>query len=353
MKKRILITGGTGYIGSHTAVELINAGFEVVIIDDLSNSSIDILDRIEKIAGVKPDFHELDLTDRERFFRTMETIKPIHAVIHFAASKAVAESVEKPLLYYRNNLLSLIHVLEAMQRFQISNLVFSSSSTVYGEPDNLPVTEQTPFKPAESPYGNTKQICEEIIRDTCNADTRLRAISLRYFNPAGAHESALIGERPKGKPNNLMPYITQAAIGIRPELSVFGDDYETPDGSAIRDYVHVTDLAQAHLAALNRILGNNSKNPYEFFNVGTGKGFSVFEIIDCFEAVNNVRVPFKITDRRMGDVESIYADTSTANSELKWTAEKTLEDMVRSAWNWQLTLMDEHVNKTINITPRK
>lgn len=336
--KRILITGGTGYIGSHTCVELIRAGFEVVIIDDLSNSEITVLDGIKSITGIRPQFHQADITDRSLLFSILKREDKLDAVIHFAAKKSVGESVAQPAVYYHTNIHSMINVLEAMKTFSIPNLVFSSSSTVYGEPDSLPVRETTPFKPAASPYGNTKQICEEIIRDVTKADDGIQCISLRYFNPVGADESALIGELPKGTPGNLIPFITQTVAGIRPELKVFGDDYNTPDGTAIRDYIHVTDLAKAHVAALNRMLDNKSKSNYEFFNVGTGKGYSVFEIIDCFEAVNNMMIPFSIAPRRPGDVECIYADTSLANTELNWCAEKTLEDMMRSAWAWQKTL---------------
>lgn len=335
MKKKILVTGGTGYIGSHTAVELINHGFEVIIVDDLSNSKQEVLDGIEKITGVRPAFFRFNLCDETKVKHFFEGNPDIVAIIHFAASKAVGESVEKPLLYYKNNLLSLLLLLEAMKQFQIPNIVFSSSCTVYGQPDTLPVTEATPFKPAESPYGNTKQVCEEILRDTCRANEDVKAISLRYFNPCGAHSSALIGELPNGVPGNLVPFITQTAAGIRPQLKVFGNDYNTPDGSAMRDYIHVVDLAEAHVIAVKRLLEKNQKRNYEFFNIGTGKGLTVLEIIKAFESVNSVKLNYQIVDRRPGDVEKIYADTSWANSEMGWSAKLDVADMMRSAWKWQ------------------
>jgi UDP-glucose 4-epimerase len=334
--EKVLVTGGTGYIGSHTAVELLKSGFDVVIVDDLSNSQVEVLDGIEKISGRRPSFYQFDLCNEqalEKFFTEHQDIK---SIIHFAASKAVGESVEKPLKYYRNNLFSLIFLLETMKRLRIANIVFSSSCTVYGQPDQLPVTEQTPFKPAESPYGNTKQICEEILRDTCKVDQNINAISLRYFNPAGAHDSALIGELPNGVPNNLVPFITQTAAGIRKELLVFGSDYNTPDGSAVRDYIHVVDLAEAHVLALKRLIGKKQKSNYEFFNLGTGKGSTVLELINTFEKVNNIKVNYRIVDRRPGDVEKIYADTKQANEVLGWKASRTPEDMMRSAWKWQM-----------------
>ncbi len=334
-KKKILVTGGTGYIGSHTCVELIEAGFEVVIIDDLSNSSLDILQNIKTITGVRPDFYEFNLCDTEQvedFFREQTDLA---GIIHFAALKAVGESVEKPLLYYRNNLLSLINLLDMMQQYNIPNLVFSSSCTVYGEPDSLPVTEQAPIKKAESPYGNTKQISEEIIQDTVRAYPELKSIALRYFNPIGAHESGLIGELPSGVPNNLMPFITQTAIGLRQELKVFGSDYDTSDGTCVRDYIHVVDLAQAHVIAVKRLLENQNKSNYEFFNLGTGRGSSVLEVIQSFERTSEQKLNYKLVDRRAGDVVQIYADTQFANQELGWKAQKTLDDMTRSAWQWE------------------
>jgi UDP-glucose 4-epimerase len=343
LMKKILVTGGTGYIGSHTVVALQNEGFEVVIVDDLSNSQIEVLDGIEKITGKRPAFHQFDLCDAQELGRFFDQHSDVKGIIHFAASKAVGESVQKPLLYYRNNLFSLIFLLEAMNRLNIPNIVFSSSCTVYGQPDRLPVTEQTPFKPAESPYGNTKQICEEILRDTCKVTPAINAISLRYFNPVGAHESALIGELPRGVPANLVPFITQTAAGMRNQLLVFGNDYDTADGSAVRDYIHVTDLAEAHVVAVKRLASQKQKANFEFFNIGTGKGMTVLELIKTFEKVNNVSLNYKIVDRRAGDVEKIYADTSYANEELGWKARLTAEDMMRSAWKWQQYVMKSRI----------
>lgn len=342
---KILVTGGTGYIGSHTAVELINDGFDVVIIDDLSNSQIEVLDGIEKITGTRPEFHQFDLCEPNKLTAFFDANTDIGGVIHFAASKAVGESVEKPLLYYRNNLFSLVFLLENLKRVGISNIVFSSSCTVYGQPETLPVTEQTPFQPAESPYGNTKQICEEILRDTCKVNPGLKAISLRYFNPVGAHESALIGELPIGVPNNLVPFITQTAAGIRKELLVFGNDYDTPDGSAVRDYIHVVDLAVAHVKAVRRLLDGKQKKNYEYFNLGTGKGMTVLELLNTFERVNDIKLNYRIVDRRPGDVVKIYADTSLANEELGWKAERTADDMMRSSWKWQQYVMSSKTFK--------
>jgi len=335
MNSLILVTGGTGYIGSHTVVELMESGFDVVIIDNLSNSSIEVLDRIEKITGKRPLFEKLDLCDKISLDQFFARYTSIEAVIHFAASKAVGESVEKPLLYYRNNLLSLINLLEGMIASGIRHLVFSSSCTVYGQPDQLPVTENSPVKPALSPYGNTKQISEEIIRDTISSNAPLRAISLRYFNPIGAHPSGLIGELPLGVPNNLVPFITQTAAGIRKELLVFGNDYSTPDGTAIRDYINVIDLSKAHVVAIQRLLNLRQKAPYEVFNLGTGRGYSVLEIIKTFEKVTGVKINYRITGRRPGDIEKVWADTSLANHELGWKAEKTLEETLASAWKWE------------------
>ncbi len=334
-KAKILVTGGTGYIGSHTCVELIEAGFEVVIIDDLSNSSLDILQNIKTITGVRPDFYEFNLCDTEQVKDFFKEQSDLAGIIHFAALKAVGESVEKPLLYYRNNLLSLINLLDMMQQYNIPNLVFSSSCTVYGEPDALPVTEQAAIKKAESPYGNTKQISEEIIQDSVRAYPALKSIALRYFNPIGAHESGLIGELPSGVPNNLMPFITQTAMGLRQELKVFGSDYNTPDGTCIRDYIHVVDLAQAHVIAVKRLLENKQKSNYEFFNLGTGKGSSVLEVIQSFERTSAQKLNYKLVDRRAGDVVQIYADTQFANQELGWKAQKSLDDMTRTAWQWE------------------
>lgn len=332
---QILVTGGAGYIGSHTAVELINNGYEVVIIDNLSNSSASVIDGIEKITGVRPAFELFDLTDGEKVYDFFKRYPNLKAIIHFAASKAVGESVEKPLLYYRNNLVSLINILEGMKNFQVPNLVFSSSCTVYGEPDRLPVTEQSPIKPANSPYGNTKQICEEIIHDTLQVNPNLKSVLLRYFNPIGAHPTALIGELPLGVPANLVPFITQTAAGLRQQLSVFGNDYNTPDGTCIRDYIHVVDLAKAHVIAIQRMLDDKNETNYEIFNIGTGQGLSVMELVVAFEKYNQVQVNYKIVGRRPGDVEAVYADTSKANNVLGWKAESTLEETLCSAWAWE------------------
>ena len=332
---KILVTGGTGYIGSHTVVELQNQGFEVLIIDNLSNSRIEVLDGIEKITGKKPNFEQFDLCDKNKvdyFFKKNTDIK---GIIHFAAYKAVGESVDLPLKYYQNNLISLMNILEAMKKYDIPNFVFSSSCTVYGQPKKLPVTEKAPILKANSPYGNTKQIAEEIIQDFISANTSLKSIALRYFNPIGAHKSALIGELPIGVPNNLIPFITQTAMKIRKELKVFGDDYDTPDGSAIRDYIHVVDLAQAHVVAVQRMLDNKTKHHFEFFNLGTGNGNSVLEVIKTFEKVTKLKLNYKIVKRRAGDIEKIYADTDFANKELAWKTKKSLEDALISAWNWE------------------
>lgn len=335
MKKLILVTGGTGYIGSHTAVELINAGFDVVIIDNLSNSSIAVLDGIEAITGVRPAFEQFDLTDREKTDAFFQKYSRLEAIIHFAASKAVGESVEKPLLYYHNNLNSLINLLEGMSKTNVKSMVFSSSCTVYGQPDQLPVTENAPIKKAMSPYGNTKQICEEILQDTVLADKSIKTIALRYFNPIGAHPTALIGELPLGVPANLVPFITQTAYGLRKELSVYGNDYNTPDGSCIRDYINVVDLAKAHVVAIKRLLEGKNKSSFEVFNIGTGTGSSVFEIINSFERVTGVKLNYKVVGRRAGDIEQVWADTTFANNELGWKAQKTLDETLASAWKWE------------------
>ena len=337
---KIIVTGGLGYIGSHTVVNLLEDGFDVVIVDDLSNSQRDILRRIEKITGKQPEFLQHDISVREKAMSVLRRHSDASAIIHFAASKAVGESVQKPLLYYRNNLNSMIFLLGGMMETGIANLVFSSSCTVYGQPETLPVTESTPFRPAESPYGNTKQICEEILRDVCVATPNIHAVALRYFNPVGAHDSHLIGELPRGVPNNLVPYITQTAAGILPELRIFGDDYDTPDGTPVRDYIHVVDLANAHRMALRRLLDRRQKTNYEYFNLGTGKGYTVLEVVKTFEKATGVSVRYRIAPRRPGDVEKIWADTTLANRELGWKAERSLEDMMRSAWNWQLQLRD-------------
>ena len=335
MKELVLVTGGTGFIGSHTVVELINADYDVVIIDNLSNSRIGVLDGIEKITGKRPSFEQMDLCDLDRLTHFFEKYSSLAAVIHFAAFKSVPESVQKPLKYYENNIASLLNLLNLMNRFKVSNFVFSSSCTVYGEPDKLPVTEDSPVKKANSPYGNTKQISESIIGDTITAGHELKAISLRYFNPIGAHPSGFIGELPLGIPNNLVPFITQTAYGIHPELLIFGDDYDTPDGSCIRDYINVVDLSAAHVVAIDRLIQKKNHKDYEIFNLGTGKGVSVLEIIRSFEESNNLKINYTITDRRQGDVEKVWADTSYANSELGWMAETSLEDTLRSAWKWE------------------
>ncbi|MDH6533919.1 UDP-glucose 4-epimerase GalE [Parabacteroides sp. 52] len=343
MKKKILVTGGTGYIGSHTVVELQNAGYEVVIIDNLSNSNIEVLDGIEKISGIRPVFAQLDLNDKEGVRNVLKENPGIKGIIHFAASKAVGESVHKPLLYYRNNLVTLVNLLDLMPEFHIDGIVFSSSCTVYGQPDILPVTEDAPIKPALSPYGNTKQINEEIIRDCIHADLPFKSIILRYFNPIGAHPSAEIGELPNGVPQNLVPFVTQTAMGIRKELSVFGDDYDTPDGSCIRDYINVVDLAKAHVIAIDRMLENKSDEKLEIFNLGTGRGVSVLELIHAFEKGTGVKVPYKIVDRREGDIEKVWANPVHANTVLGWTAKETVEDTLVTAWNWQLKLRERGI----------
>lgn len=330
----ILVTGGMGYIGSHTVVELQNAGFKVVIVDDLSNSGIGALDGIEQITGKRPIFVEADCRDSEKMNETFSNYK-IDAVIHFAASKAVGESVEKPIMYYDNNINSLLTVLRTMKQHQVENIVFSSSCTVYGQPDQLPVTEQTPRKDAESPYGNTKRICEDILSDSSKAYKHLNSIALRYFNPIGAHASALIGELPLGVPANLVPYITQTAAGIREELQVFGDDYNTADGSCIRDFINVVDLAKSHVIAVQRLIEKKNKSSYEIFNIGTGSGASVLELLTTFEEATKRKVPYKIVGRRAGDIEQIYANASFANEELGWKAEINLADTLLSAWKWE------------------
>lgn len=336
--KQILVTGGTGYIGSHTTVELQNVGFEVIIIDNLSNSSLEVLDGIEKITGIRPTFEQFDLVDMDKVDAFFRKYSKIEAIIHFAASKAVGESVEKPLLYYRNNLVSLINLMECQIKYGVSNIVFSSSCTVYGQPDVLPVTESTPRKDAESPYGNTKRVNEDILHDAIVANPQIKGIALRYFNPVGAHPSALIGELPLGIPANLVPFVTQAAAGLRNELKVFGNDYETIDGSAVRDYINVVDLAKAHVIAVNRLLENKNKATYEVFNLGTGYGVSVLEIVNAFEKATGVKVNYKIVDRRAGDIEKIWADTTYANEELGWKSETGLEETLLSSWNWEKKL---------------
>ena len=332
--KKILVTGGLGFIGSHTVVELQNEGFDVVIIDNLSNTTISVLDSITEITGKKPDYYNLDVRSKSDLKNFFDNNK-VDGIIHFAAFKAVGESMEKPLDYYENNLSSLIYILQEIKDRNLVNFIFSSSATVYGEADSLPLTEDAPVKKAESVYGNTKKIGEEIIRDASNAHN-INTIALRYFNPIGSHETAKIGELPLGVPANLIPFVTQTAAGIREQLSVFGDDYPTEDGTAIRDYIHVVDLAKAHIAALKRLLNKDNKKSFEYFNVGTGKGSSVLEVIKTFERVNNLKLNYKIVDRRPGDVMASYADTTTANRELNWKTEKSLEEALASAWKWQL-----------------
>ena len=335
MKKScVLVSGGAGYIGSHTAVELISAGYDVVIVDNLSNSDIDAVEGVRRITGVDAPFEKADCCDRDAFARVFEKYD-FDSVIHFAASKAVGESVSKPLEYYRNNLMSFMNVIGLMREYGRQNIVFSSSCTVYGEADVLPVTEQTPRKPATSPYGNTKQMCEDILRDSLAAYEGLKGIALRYFNPIGAHPSALIGELPRGVPQNLVPYITQTAAGIRECLSVFGDDYPTPDGSNIRDYIDVVDLAKAHVAAIRRMIEDRNKARYEVFNIGTGRGVSVLELVRKFEEVNNLKLNYKIVGRRAGDIVAIWADPSYANNELGWRAERSLDETLAAAWKWE------------------
>lgn len=341
---KILVTGGTGYIGSHTVVELQAKGHEVIIVDNLSNSTIDVLDNITKISGKRPLFEKFDLTDEAKTAAFFKLHSDIKGVIHFAAFKAVGESVELPLKYYRNNILSLVNILTGMIENGISDIVFSSSCTVYGQPEQLPAREDTPIQKAVSPYGNTKQISEEIITDT-SVNNNIKAILLRYFNPIGAHESTIIGELPLGVPNCLMPYITQTAIGIRPFLRVWGNDYDTPDGTAIRDYIHVVDLAKAHVVAVERMIENRMKKKVEVFNLGTGNGFSVLEVIQSFERSTGVKLDYRIMERRPGDIEKVWADTEFANSELGWKAEKNLDEMTLSAWRWEQALEKRNASK--------
>ena len=338
---KILVTGGTGYIGSHTVVELQQSGYDVVIVDNLSNSYASVVDNIEKITGIRPQFNNFDLTDEQKTLAFFADNSDIKGVIHFAAFKAVGESVEQPLKYYKNNLQSLTNLLQGMKESGVENLVFSSSCTVYGQPDVLPVTEQAPIKEAWSPYGHTKQIAEAIIQNTSKVSS-LHATLLRYFNPIGAHESALIGELPIGVPNNLIPFLTQTAIGLREQLSVFGDDYNTPDGTAIRDYIHVVDLAKAHVIGVDRMLNKKNKKQVEIFNLGTGNGFSVLDVIKSFEKVSGMALNYKIVARRPGDIEKVWADTQFANNELGWKAQKTLDDMMRSSWNWEKALAEKN-----------
>ena len=342
-KERILVTGGTGYIGSHTTVELQNAGYDVVIVDNLSNSNVEVLDGIEKITGKRPAFVEADCTDLAAMQKLFADYPGIKGIINFAASKAVGESVEKPILYYRNNLNTLLNLLDIMGPNGVKGIVFSSSCTVYGEPDVNPVTEQSPIKKATSPYGNTKQISEEIITDVITSGAPFKSVILRYFNPVGAHPSAEIGELPNGVPQNLIPFVTQTAIGIRKELSVFGNDYDTPDGSCIRDFINVVDLAKAHVIAIQRMLEDKSQDKIEIFNLGTGIGLSVLELIESFERATGVKVPHKIVGRRTGDIEKVWANPEHANNVLGWKAETPIDGTMRSAWAWQCKLRERGI----------
>jgi UDP-glucose 4-epimerase len=344
MKQTILVTGGTGFIGSHTSVELIEAGYDVVIVDDLSNSKIEVLDGIEKITGVRPAFEQVDLRDRKATENVFRKYPKIEGIIHFAASKAVGESVQKPLMYYRNNIVSLVNLLELMPEYGVEGIIFSSSCTVYGQPnpENLPVTENAPHQKATSPYGNTKEINEQIILDYIHSGANIKSIVLRYFNPIGAHPSALIGELPNGVPNNLIPFVTQTAMGVRKELTIFGNDYNTPDGTCIRDYIYVVDLAKAHVAAMKRILDNKSDN-IEYFNIGTGHGNTTREIVETFEKATGVKVNWKFGPRREGDIEKIWGDCTKANTVLGWKADTPLSDVLASAWKWQEKLRTDGV----------
>ena len=343
MKSTILVTGGTGYIGSHTVVELQNAGYPVVIIDNLSNPNREVLDGIERITGIRPEFVEADCTDLTALKILFDTYPGIKGIINFAASKAVGESMQKPLLYYRNNLNTLMNLLDMMGKYDVKGIVFSSSCTVYGEPDVNPVTEQSPIKKATSPYGNTKQISEEIITDVINSGAPFKSVLLRYFNPVGAHPSSEIGELPNGVPQNLVPFLTQTAMGIRKELSVFGDDYNTPDGSCIRDYIDVVDLAKAHVIAVERMLEDKSEEKIEIFNLGTGNGMSVLGLINAFEKATGVKVPHKIAPRRAGDIEKVWANPEYANKVLGWVADTPIEDTMRNAWAWQCKLRERGI----------
>ena len=342
MKQRILVTGGTGFIGSHTTVELQKAGYEVIIIDNLSNSRADVVDGIEKITGIRPHFENIDCCDIEALDKVFSKYEDIEGIIHFAASKAVGESVEKPLLYYRNNINSLVNLLELMPKHGVKGIIFSSSCTVYGQPtpENLPVTEQSPIQKALSPYGNTKQINEEIIQDYVHSGAHIKSIILRYFNPIGAHPSALIGELPIGVPLNLIPYVTQTAAGIREKLRVFGNDYNTPDGTCIRDYIYVVDLAKAHVKAMSRILDNPEAQPVEIFNIGTGEGVSTLQIIKRFETVTGVKLNWEFAPRREGDIEKVWGNVDKANTILGWKADANLDDVLLSAWRWQQKLSE-------------
>lgn len=344
MKQTILVTGGTGFIGSHTTVELIAAGYQVVIVDDLSNSKIEVLDGIEKITGVRPAFEKVDLRDYQATEKVFQKYPQIEGIIHFAASKAVGESVQKPLLYYRNNITALINLLELMPKYDVKGIIFSSSCTVYGQPkpENLPVTEEAPHQKATSPYGNTKEINEQIIHDYIHSGAKIKSVILRYFNPIGAHPTALIGELPNGVPNNLIPFVTQTAMGIREQLTIFGNDYNTPDGTCIRDYIYVVDLAKAHVAAMARVL-DEDHDQLEYFNIGTGNGNSTLEIVETFEKATGVKLNWKYGPRREGDIEKIWGNVDKANKVLGWKADTPLEDVLASAWKWQVKLREDGV----------
>ena len=344
MKQTILVTGGTGFIGSHTSVELIQAGYDVVIVDNLSNSKVEVLDGIEQITGVRPACEQVDLRDAEATENVFKKYPSISGIIHFAASKAVGESVEKPLLYYRNNIVSLVNLLECMPKYDVKGIIFSSSCTVYGQPtkENLPVTEEAPIQKALSPYGNTKQINEEIRHDYIHSGANVKAVILRYFNPIGAHPSALIGELPNGVPMNLIPFVTQTAIGVRKELKIFGNDYDTPDGTCIRDYIYVVDLAKAHVKAMQRVLDEDTE-AVEVFNIGTGNGVSTLEVVEGFEKATGVKVNWTYAPRREGDIEKVWGNVDKANKVLGWKADTPLEDVLRSAWKWQLKLREDGI----------
>ena len=335
MNKKILVTGGLGYIGSHVVVELQNEGFQVIVIDNLSNSSMDVLDRIIEITGISPLFEKIDLRDKNMVSDFFKRHSDIYGVIHFAASKAVGESTNNPLKYYDNNISPLVYILQQLEKIKDQNFIFSSSCTVYGQADKLPITEDTLLKKAESPYGNTKKIGEQIIEDTCKINNNLNAISLRYFNPIGAHSSAKIGELPIGIPQNLVPFVTQTGIGIRKELSIFGKDYPTPDGTCIRDYIHVVDLAKAHVIAMKRIILKDNSDNYEVFNLGTGKGSSVLEVVNAFEEISGIKLNYIFSERRAGDIAAAFADTQKANKILGWKSELSLNEAMLSAWEWE------------------
>lgn len=343
MKQTILVTGGTGFIGSHTVVELQQAGYKVVIVDNLSNSKADVVDGIEKITGVRPAFEQVDCCDLAAMDAVFAKYGDIKGIIHFAASKAVGESVQKPLMYYRNNITSLLNILELMPKYGVKGIIFSSSCTVYGQPspEHLPVTEDAPIQKALSPYGNTKQVNEEIIQDYIHSGAPIKSVILRYFNPIGAHPTAYIGELPNGVPMNLIPFVTQTAIGIRKQLKIFGNDYSTPDGTCIRDYIYVVDLAKAHVKAMERVLDKEGTDAVEIFNIGTGRGVSTLEVVEGFEKATGVKVNWEYAPRREGDIEKVWADPTKANTVLGWKAETSLEDTLRSAWKWQVKLDEE------------